>query len=81
MTILQNDTLIGVLRCAPAGMTTREVAERIGTDNIDLVGSKLSKLASYGKITRSLRRAAECRSPSGWPSRWYIWSMKEAGHA
>lgn len=64
---------MGVLRVEPAGLTTRQLAERIGSAKIDTVSFRLSRLADYGRIDKELYRRQE---PVPGASRWYIWKHK-----
>lgn len=75
MTKIPIDDVLRVLRFAPQGMTTAEVAERLGSDNGTVAG-RLSKLALYGKIERDWER-----TPTGPFRRWCRWRMREGAHA
>jgi predicted transcriptional regulator len=46
--------IIKLLKNNPGGMTTAQVAERYGT-KISAIGGRLSKLADYGRIQRTMR--------------------------
>ena len=55
MTTLPEHRIIGVLRFAPAeGLTTREVADKIGTAKLLTVSTRLSRLANWGRIDRTI---------------------------
>jgi hypothetical protein len=45
-----NDTIIGILSSCPEGLSSAEIAKRLGTTKN--VSSNLSKLAAYGMINR-----------------------------
>jgi hypothetical protein len=64
-----SDRIIEMLRAAPNGLTSKDVAERLGkkTGNI---GSRLSKLAGYGIIRKGRgphARVAVYQAPSDDP--------------
>jgi hypothetical protein len=44
--------LVAIVRLNPAGLTTRQIADRLAGDANSLSG-KLSKLAAYGQISKS----------------------------
>ena len=44
--------VIEILRSCPNGLTTKDIAERLGTTTVSL-SSRLSKLAAYGIIGKS----------------------------
>lgn len=56
MTKIMIDDLLRVLRFAPAGLTTVEVAEKLNLTNLNTLGGRLSKLADYGRIDRRFER-------------------------
>lgn len=72
------DDVMRVLRFAPAGMTTAQLAEQLKLDR-DALGGRLSKLAAYGQIEQSFERASP--GMPGQPQRWCRWRHKEAAHA
>jgi len=45
------DRILGILRGCPCGLTTKEIAERLGVTPGN-ISSRLSKLAAYGIIKR-----------------------------
>ena len=50
--------IIHILRGCPNGLTSKDIAERLGTTRRDL-SSRLSKLAAYGVIDRVRGTVAE----------------------
>ena len=47
--------VIEILRSCPNGLTTKDIAERLGTTTVSL-SSRLSKLAAYGILVRFVAR-------------------------
>lgn len=47
------ETILGILRANPEGVTTAEMAMRLGRSR-ETISSRLSKLALYGKIDREI---------------------------
>lgn len=72
MTKIPIDDVLRVLRFAPQGMTTAEVAARLGSEP-GTVSGRLSKLALYGQIDREYERVDN--------SRRCRWRMKGDTHA
>lgn len=74
------DEVIRVLRGAPDGMTTRQVAGRLGIDDAGKVSARLSRLHAYGNLDREICRAST-NDPRTTPARWYVWKLKEDARA
>jgi hypothetical protein len=56
------DRILEMLRDCPSGLTAREVADRLGADQSN-IGSRLSKLAAYGIISKTRGRISSSASP------------------
>lgn len=74
MTIIHIEDVERVLRLAPTGLTTAEVAEKLHQDT-NKVSGRLSKLAAYGSIAREYERR------DGNNLRRCRWRLKEMAHA
>jgi predicted transcriptional regulator len=59
---MSTDCLLETLRGCPSGLTAKEVADRLGADQSN-IGSRLSKLAAYGIISKTRGRIASAASP------------------
>jgi DNA-binding transcriptional regulator GbsR (MarR family) len=57
------ERVIGMLRSSPDGLTSKDIAERLGTTAGD-ISSRLSKLAAYGVIGKD-HGALVDRGPRG----------------
>lgn len=75
MSMIPLDDVLRVLRFAPDGLTSREVADRLGLPK-DKVSLRLSKMASYGHIDREYRRGPLPGVRRG-HRRWSVFRMKE----
>ena len=54
--------ILETLRACPSGLTAKEVADQLGADHSN-IGSRLSKLAAYGIISKTRGRIASDASP------------------
>jgi DNA-binding Lrp family transcriptional regulator len=54
--------ILEMLRDYPSGLTAKEVADRLGADQSN-IGSRLSKLAAYGIISKTRGRISIDASP------------------
>jgi predicted transcriptional regulator len=59
---MSTNCLLQTLRDCPSGLTAKEVAHRLGADHSN-IGSRLSKLAAYGIISKTRGRIASDASP------------------
>jgi DNA-binding transcriptional ArsR family regulator len=67
------ETIRAALRSAPAGLTTKQLAEKVGMSPRNL-GHRLSKLFMYGLgVEREEHRAT---SPSGVTYQYFVWRTK-----
>jgi hypothetical protein len=59
---MSTNRLLETLRRCPSGLTAKEVADQLGADQSN-IGSRLSKLAAYGIISKTRGRTSSAASP------------------